>query len=151
MPSHIVCPSGLAGEVRGLTGKEGKLLADRSLARSGATIDRILGSCWLQTTDAGIYELADGANPDWSKVLVGDRFYALVQIRRASFGDTVRTGGYLACAARSSNARACESSVIPPCMPLRRGGNADVLPVRLHAWGSASHGKPDVDNVESRL
>ena len=87
MPSHIICPSGLAGEVRGLTGKEGKLLADRSLARSGATIDRILGSCWVQTTDAGVYELADGANPDWSKVLVGDRFYALVQIRRASFGD----------------------------------------------------------------
>ena len=87
MPSHIVCPSGLAGEVRGLTGKEGKLLADRALARSGATIDRILQACWLTTTDPGVYDLADGANPDFSRVLVGDRFYTLVQIRRQSFGD----------------------------------------------------------------
>lgn len=87
MPSHIVCPSGLAGEVRGLTGREGKLLGDRALARSGGTVDRMLQSCWLATTDPGVYELADGASPDWSKVLVGDRFYALVQIRRASFGD----------------------------------------------------------------
>jgi hypothetical protein len=87
MPTHIVCPSGLAGEVRGLTGREGKLLGDRALARSGGTIDKMLQSCWLETTDPSVYELADGANPDWSKVLVGDRFFALVQIRRASFGD----------------------------------------------------------------
>jgi hypothetical protein len=87
MPSLIVCPSGLAGEIRGLTGREGKLLADRSLARSGATVDRILQSCWLKTTDPGVYDLADGASLDWSRVLVGDRFYALVQIRRQSFGD----------------------------------------------------------------
>lgn len=87
MPNPIICPSGLAGEVRGLTGREGKLLGDRALARSGGTIDRMLQSCWLRTTDPGVYEFADGANPDWGKVLVGDRFYALVQIRRASFGD----------------------------------------------------------------
>jgi hypothetical protein len=87
MPTPIVCPSGLAGEVRGLTGREGKLLGDRALARSGGTIDKMLQSCWLTTTDPGVYELEGGANPDWSKVLVGDRFYALVQIRRASFGD----------------------------------------------------------------
>jgi polyhydroxyalkanoate synthase len=58
MPSLIVCPSGLAGEIRGLTGREGKLLADRTLARSGATVDRILQSCWLKTTDPGVYDLA---------------------------------------------------------------------------------------------
>jgi hypothetical protein len=87
MPIHITCPSGLAGEVRGLTGREGKLLGDRALARSGGTIDKMLQSCWLTTTDPGVYELEGGANPDWGKVLVGDRFYALVQIRRASFGD----------------------------------------------------------------
>jgi hypothetical protein len=87
MPTPIVCPSGLAGEVRGLTGREGKLLGDRALARSGGTIDKMLQSCWLSTSDPGVYELEGGANPDWSKVLVGDRFFALVQIRRASFGD----------------------------------------------------------------
>jgi len=88
MLNSIVCPSGLAGEIRGLTGKEAKLFSDRSLAKTGATIDRILQSCWLSTTDAGIYDLAQDAPLDWRKVLVGDRFYALVQIRRQSFGDT---------------------------------------------------------------
>lgn len=91
MLTQIVCPSGLAGEVRGLTGREGKLLGDRALARSGATIDKLLQSCWLTTSDAGIYELADG-KPDWTQVLVGDRFYALLQIRRASFGDQYTFG-----------------------------------------------------------
>ena len=57
----IVCPSGLAGEVRGLRGKEGKLLADRAAARAGATFDQILAGCWLATADPGVYDLADGA------------------------------------------------------------------------------------------
>lgn len=86
MTTHIVCPSGLAGEIRGLKGKEGKLLSDRTAARAGATFEKILAGCWVATTDPGIYELPDG-NVDWSKVLVADRFYTLLQIRAQTFGN----------------------------------------------------------------
>jgi hypothetical protein len=87
MTTHIICPSGLAGEIRGLKGKEGKLLSDRSSARAGATFEKILAGCWLSTTDPGLYELSDDGTLNWSKVLVADRFYALLQIRAQTFGD----------------------------------------------------------------
>jgi hypothetical protein len=87
MTTHIVCPSGLAGEIRGLKGKEGKLLSDRTAARAGATFEKILAGCWVATTDPGIYDLPDGGAMDWSKVLVADRFYTLLQIRAQTFGD----------------------------------------------------------------
>jgi hypothetical protein len=87
MTTHIVCPSGLAGEIRGLKGKEGKLLSDRTAARAGATFEKILAGCWVSTTDPGIYELPDGSVVDWSKVLVADRFYTLLQIRAQTFGN----------------------------------------------------------------
>ena len=87
MGSDIVCPSGLAGDIRGLKGKEGKLLADRAAARAGSTFEKILSGCWLSTTDPGLYDVPEGAALDWSKVLVADRFYALLQIRALTFGD----------------------------------------------------------------
>jgi hypothetical protein len=87
MTTTIVCPSGLSGQIRGLKGKEGKLLSDRTAARAGATFEKILEGCWLRTDDPGVYDLpADGA-VDWSKVLVADRFYVLLQIRALTFGD----------------------------------------------------------------
>jgi len=87
MTTHIVCPSGLAGEIRGLKGKEGALLSDRNAARAGALFEKLLANCWLSTTDAGIYELPENGALDWSKVLVADRFYALLQMRARTFGD----------------------------------------------------------------
>lgn len=87
MTMHIVCPSGLSGEIRGLKGKEGKLLSDRSAARAGSTFEKILAGCWVATADPGLYELPPDGALDWSKVLVADRFYALLQIRALTFGD----------------------------------------------------------------
>src|SRR5678815_1464066 len=87
MTMHIVCPSGLAGEIRGLKGKEGKLLSDRTAARAGAMFEKILAGCWLTTSDPGIYDLPDGGAVDWSKVLVADRFHTLLQIRAQTFGN----------------------------------------------------------------
>src|SRR6185503_12635993 len=86
MTTHIVCPSGLAGEIRGLKGKEGKLLSDRTAARAGATFEKILAGCWLSTADPSIYDLPESGAVDWSKVLVADRFYTLLQIRAQTFG-----------------------------------------------------------------
>jgi hypothetical protein len=87
MPTTIICPSGLSGEIRGLKGKEGKLLADRNAARAGSTFEKLLAGCWLQTIDPGVYDIPDGAPLEWAKVLVADRFYALLQIRSLTFGD----------------------------------------------------------------
>ena len=91
----VVCPSGLAGTVRGLKGKEMKLLSDRQKARSGELFDELLGACWVETSDPGPYRLSDKGHPNWLDVLSGDRFYALIQLRVATYpnedyGFTVR-------------------------------------------------------------
>lgn len=84
--SLITCPSGLAGEIRKMKGKEGKLLADRRSARGTFLADQILAGCWTITKDRGIYsDFAPGQVPDWSQVLAGDRTYALIQIRLLTF------------------------------------------------------------------
>lgn len=82
---EITCPSGLAGVVRGLKVSEERILADRKLAKSGLVVDRLLQACWVETTDPGIYDFGTGA-PDWSQVLQGDRLFALLRIRAATYG-----------------------------------------------------------------
>ena len=103
MSDVIICPSGLAGTIRGLKGKEGTLLADRAAAKSGVTFEKILAACWLSTEDPGPYQVEDGKPLDWSKVLVADRFYALLQIRALSFGDAYAFS--VQCAAASCRER----------------------------------------------
>ena len=83
MPT-IECPSGLKGEIRHLTIKDGRWLTNKQLQRKGKIIDRILQECWISTSDNGIYKF-NGA-PQWSDVLIGDRDYALIAIRHESWG-----------------------------------------------------------------
>lgn len=87
---EVRCPSGLVGEVRKLKTTEANILADRKAAKRGETIDRILSACWLRTTDVGPYAKAgvkEGDDPvPWSKILVCDRFVALVAVRIATYG-----------------------------------------------------------------
>jgi len=85
MSNNITCPSGLVGRIRGMKAREERILADRKLARSGAQLEQILAACWEETLDAGPYEF--GEQPiDWGKVLQGDRFFAMLQIRVLSYG-----------------------------------------------------------------
>jgi len=81
----ITCPSGLSGRVRGMKAREERILADRKLAKSGGQLDQILAACWEETLDPGPYSFGMTA-PNWSEVLVGDRFYALLQVRAVSYG-----------------------------------------------------------------
>lgn len=83
---EIECPSGLKGKVRNLTGKDGRYLSDRQVMQAGATIDYILKNCWVETIDSGPYKTTD-SGLDWSKVLQGDRMWALLQIRIATHGE----------------------------------------------------------------
>lgn len=93
----IVCPSGLKGIVRGMRGREAQAFVDPVLVRSHASMDTLLGNCWLETIDAGPYELVEpkgigktGAPQvpklNWRDVLMGDRSHALLEIRAATFG-----------------------------------------------------------------
>jgi hypothetical protein len=82
MAKTIIVPSGMAGRIRGMKVREERVLADRSLAKSGGQLDELLGSCWAETLDAGPY-----TSPiDWGSVLQGDRFFALLMIRALTYG-----------------------------------------------------------------
>jgi len=82
--STITLPSGLVGEVRGLSGKDGRYLTNEQLVRDNEVEDYIFSNCWNATIDDGPYKF-EGRPPDWSKVLVGDRFFALIAVREATY------------------------------------------------------------------
>ncbi|MCG8420104.1 MAG: hypothetical protein MJE77_19415 [Proteobacteria bacterium] len=85
MSDIITCPSGLTGRIRGMKVREERILADRKLAKSGGQMDELLAACWQQTQDVGPYDFGK-SDIDWGAVLQGDRFYALLQIRAATYG-----------------------------------------------------------------
>lgn len=85
MPHIIHCPSGLTGSIRGLKVREERVLADRKLQKAGSIVDELLRACWEETHDAGPYDF-EGGTIDWNKVLQGDRFFALLEIRALTYG-----------------------------------------------------------------
>jgi len=85
MSQTITCPSGLSGRIRGMKVREERILADRKLARSGGQVDKLLAACWEETLDPGPYDFGE-QEIDWGKVLQGDRFYALLQVRALTYG-----------------------------------------------------------------
>ena len=85
MSNIITCTSGLTGRIRGMKAREERILADRKLARSGGQLEQILAACWEETLDPGPYDFGDQPI-EWGKVLQGDRFFTLLQIRVRSYG-----------------------------------------------------------------
>jgi hypothetical protein len=85
MPNLIACPSGLLGRIRGMKVREERVLADRTLAKSGGQLDELLRSCWAETVEPGPYSFGDKPI-DWGAVLQGDRFFALLMIRALTYG-----------------------------------------------------------------
>ena len=102
MAEIITCPSGLAGVVRGLKVREERILAARKLAKANAQLDELLRACWLETHDPGPYSATEG-RIDWDGVLQGDRFYALLMIRIATYGPEYAFG--VSCAEERCRAR----------------------------------------------
>jgi len=84
MSRIIDLPSGAKIEGRSLTGKESKILSDKDLAKSGLFLDKILEACTVSVMDFGPYQSSEKLN--WRQALLGDRFYALLQIRILSLG-----------------------------------------------------------------
>lgn len=85
---EIVCPSGLRGVVRGLRGAELDLFANKQEIQRRRVTRKVLSSCWERTLDAGpAYPGLDiEKSLDFNKVLMCDRYYALLQIRVATHG-----------------------------------------------------------------
>jgi len=85
MADIVSCPSGLTGRIRGMKVREERVLADRKMAKSGGQVDELLSACWEEMHEAGPYAFADD-KVDWGRVLQGDRFYALLQVRVLTYG-----------------------------------------------------------------
>lgn len=87
MSKVIVCPSGMSLQIRGMRGKELKILSDRKALRSGAFLDKIISACTEAVIDPGPYDFQAGDGPpEWDKVLVGDKVFATISVRVATFG-----------------------------------------------------------------
>ncbi len=86
MAKQITCPSGLAGEIRHLKTKEANHFVNREILQKGLTLDKIIGACWLKTTDVGPYDFSGEGQPDWGQVLTGDRYFVAVEIRKETYG-----------------------------------------------------------------
>ena len=135
----ITCPSGMRGTIRGLTVREERILADQRLAQSGQQMEALLSACWLETTDCGPYEFATN-RPQWGKVIQGDTFYCLLQMRALTYGDDYD----FAVRCRNSDCRrnidwSLQLSELP-LRPLSETSRADFannnrLPVTLPACG----------------
>ena len=82
---NVACPSGLVVEVRGLKTREADILADRSTSQQGILFTNLLRECCLGLIDPGPYQFENG-KVDWLKVLQGDRMFALLQVRVATYG-----------------------------------------------------------------
>jgi len=82
----VTCPTGLQLELREMKVREERILTDRALARDGRTMETLLATCCEGLVDPGPYEFP-GDTVDWGRVLQGDRFYALMQLRIITFGE----------------------------------------------------------------
>jgi hypothetical protein len=85
MSTHTL-PSGLVCEVRGLAGRDGRILADEKKVRDQEVEDYVLDGA-VKVLDPGPYKPTAAGGVDWNGVLVGDRSVALVAVRHATYPD----------------------------------------------------------------
>lgn len=86
---HVILPTGLAGHLRPMTTRDECLLAQRNAQRQGLVTDRLLDACWVETLDHGPYPdsaFDQDGKPRWDQILTGDRYYAMLRLRVASYG-----------------------------------------------------------------
>lgn len=83
---NVTTPSGLSGVVRKLRGSEANALANKRLAAKSKVFEEVLSGIWVETIDAGPYGFETTSRPPWDRILVCDRFYALVAARIATYG-----------------------------------------------------------------
>lgn len=79
-------PSGFAGAVRGLTGRDGRYLTNERVIRDNEVEDYVLSTCWQGTTDPGPYNFGTGP-VDWGKMLIGDAAFLFLRVRLETYPD----------------------------------------------------------------
>lgn len=87
----ITCPSGLQVEIRGMKLGEAQRFSDPSLIRTGGSMDMLLQACTLRTASSGPYpdsHFAKDGRPNWTKMLLGDRFTTIIDVRIRTWGST---------------------------------------------------------------
>jgi hypothetical protein len=89
----VILPSGAAFELRALTLSDENYLTDAGKRRKKGSnpLVEIVGRCTLQVVDPGPYPfLREGEVPKWGKLLRGDFWWALLELRAMSYreGDT---------------------------------------------------------------
>jgi len=87
---QFTAPSGMVYRIRPMKVKEQNALADRAKMRSGVALSQILDACLLGVDDPGVYAgwgIEDGARLNPLKLLQGDRFHMLVNLRKISVKD----------------------------------------------------------------
>jgi hypothetical protein len=77
-------PSGIAIELKEMTGAEEELLTNQRLIRTGDAINQVLRNCFVRIDDK-----AEPSVIDVLDLLSGDRLFALVRLRQISLGDEV--------------------------------------------------------------
>ncbi len=80
----ITCPSGMQLRIRGLKGKELKILQDKTALKTGTVGERVFGACVQEVLSPGLYTFENGIA--WDEVLIGDRMALMLAIRSATFG-----------------------------------------------------------------
>lgn len=68
-------PSGMIGKIRGMTAGEQNMFADKKKFKQEG-LDGLLKKCIVEPTDLNLKEM-----------LIGDKFFAIFQIRRLTYGD----------------------------------------------------------------
>jgi len=87
MEHEATFPSGLKGVLRSLKVKDEQLFADPRFTKRGDIIKTLLERCFIRLVEPGPYTAAADGRLDWNRVLSGDGFYGLVQLRIASYGE----------------------------------------------------------------
>lgn len=80
---EVVCPSGLKGRLRGMKVKDEQIFLDPKYRKSGSALTQVLQTCWESTLEPGPYK----NEINWNYVALADRYFSLIQLRIASYGE----------------------------------------------------------------
>jgi hypothetical protein len=83
---HVKFPSGAVIELRAMTVKDENMLASTRASRRNEAMDRLLGRCTESVVDPGPYKDL-GEKPSWTDMLMGDRLWGLIALRKISYKD----------------------------------------------------------------
>ena len=85
MSDIITCPSGLTGRIRKMKVSEARSFSERTKGKNADPMGRLINACWEETIDPGPYDPNNNVI-NWNQVLLGDRLYAFIGIRVATYG-----------------------------------------------------------------